>query len=137
MSKYIFHDTGSPKTINRPIGPYFTHWVDLIGNKVVYTREDIEKFAETLSDTLKQRVLRMRDGTCIRITSIGRYHYLALQKLTQDEQTQLDEYVRLKEALAEVNSDIKKACPQDLLLKKYSIEKQLKELKKGVGFDVI
>lgn len=137
MSRYIFHDTGSPSTINRPRGPYFTHWVDLIGNKIVYTKEDIEKFAETLSDTLKRRVLKMREGTCIRITSIGKNHYLALQRLTQAESVRLDEYVNLKQALSEVNSDIRKACPQDLLLQKLSIEKQLGEVKKRIEFDIV
>ena len=136
MNRYIFHDTGSPHTINRPRGPYYTHWVDLIGNKLVYTRDDIEKFANTLSSTLKQRVLKMREGTCIRIASTGRCSNLSLKRLTESESKDLDAYIKLKEALSEVVADIRKSCP-DLFLKKSMLEKQIRELKRGISFDVV
>lgn len=127
-AKYIFHNTGSPETINRPCGPYFNHWVDLIGRKTVYSRKDIEKFVSVLSNTLQKRILNAREGTNVYICSTSRYSNLTLRRLFPKEAKDIENFFELKEQLKNVMKEVRKRCP-DLFSKKSILEKQIRQLK--------
>lgn len=68
---YIF--TGSsPQNLNIISNPYFTHWIELIGNKKLYNREDIEKFSAVLAKSLSQRLLNLGEGAELQLRKISR-----------------------------------------------------------------
>lgn len=128
---YIFCTSNS---MNRPIGPYFTHYIDLIGNKTLYSRDDIEKFANIQSKTLKKRILNMREGSDVYICHLGRDCGLFLRRLLPTEIKQINDYLELKQKLKDIYQEIKKSN-KELFKSKSFVEKELRKLKSVIYFD--
>lgn len=127
-AKYIFHSTALPRDINIAIGPYYTRFLSVIGNKKIYCREDIEKFAALLSKTLSNRVLNLRPGNDVLISHTSRTHNLTLKRLTEGEIKVLEEIESLTDESKRIWLEIQSRCP-DLIDLKSEVDSKIRKLK--------
>lgn len=121
---YVFYDSYSP-TVFR--SPYFNEWRDKAGgDKPYYTQEDIENLATVLSPTIAKRIVKIREGTELKLSYLHRCGNLMVRLLTDQEIERVLAVKQNKERQSELRSIIKSRCPEE----HKELNKLQKELRK-------
>lgn len=105
---YIFSYSKLPKIAQTP---YFHTWIDKIGNKKVYTRSDIEIFATLLSKSIAKRLLGLKPGNSVSVTTVPGNGDLLVTRLCDNEIADLNALLNIKDHIKEVKKEIEALSP--------------------------
>ena len=83
------------KDLIRPSYPYFTVYQDSLGLGPLYDRKAIEKFAQDQPKTIKKRILGLKPGSKLKISSTGKYSEQWLVRLTPDQVSLIEKKLKL------------------------------------------
>lgn len=107
---YIFYDSARPTEF---LAPHYNTQRELLGVKVIYTREDIEKLAGrgNLSATMSKRLLALREGNSLRLHYLHSCGDMMIKRLTAEEINLIETHQRVLQEQQQIRQAIRDATP--------------------------
>ncbi len=110
------------------IGPYYTKWIDVIGNKKYYTKEEV--LSIDLPESVKKRIPGMKSGTKVLLGKHSSSSAFYLIKVSKEEVDTYQQYVDTSNQLKEVREKIDQLVPADLREQERNLESLMRQVQR-------
>ena len=144
---YMFMTDCSEMTYRRgkfsPINVHYSAWKELLGNKAntpdsIYSFDEIRKLGNFLSDTLKKRILSLKEGNGVKLYKESAQSNIWLFRMSTQYLEYRNTVDSLKLEIQNVKDEINAHIPTELTKRLNELEKSMKKLiKQGAQFQGI
>ena len=134
---------GYQKNKFSPINVHYSAWKELLGNKAntpdsIYSLEEIIKIGNHLSDTLKKRILSLKEGNYVKLYRQSAQNNIWLLRVSQEYLEYRNTVDSLEVEIDSLQKQINSYIPMELTEKlnnlKKTMEKSKKTMKKLVNY---
>lgn len=116
--------------------PYFTTEKDIIGDKKIYTREDIIKLSNIYPKTSKKRILSLKPGNCYKLYQTGRNSTFYLKRLNDEQYLYIKNCMDLNDTVSTIEKEIYSRTKdlEDILREK---RKDIEKLEEKIAAEIL
>lgn len=130
MKRYYFYDSSRPK--DKTNGAYFWAWNEAMfgekgTSKTIVSEEEINRLIPRLSKTKGERLLKLKEGSKLKLSHLHLTGDLMVYRMTQDEIAKHDKKVELEQKATRIRKQIYDKT-KDLQEELRKIEKEIKKI---------